>query len=147
MITIIQDSRENLPYSFQCINPPPLVEIATLDTGDYSLKGFADQIVIERKGLSDCFGTFGNGRKRFERELERMRSFQFAAVVIEGDWHTIFKHPPKFSKLKPKTIHASIIAWQQRYGVHFITCPDRDFAERTTYRILERFWKDRQNGL
>lgn len=144
---IVRDTREQAGYTFSYLSPAPIIVDATLHTGDYSLRGYEDQLAIERKGLSDCFGTFGHGRKRFERELERMKTLQFAAVVIEGDWFTIFHRPPKFSKLKPKTIHASIIAWQQRYGVHFFTCPDRNFAERTTYRMLERFYKDRQNGL
>jgi hypothetical protein len=36
-----------------------------------------------------------------------------------------------------------VIAWQQRYPrVHWWLCPGRAFAEVTTYRILERYWRD-----
>jgi len=49
------------------------------------------------------------------------------------------------SRLNPKTVVASIAAWSQRFRVHFFTCPDREFAERFTYRLLERFRRD-QNG-
>ena len=145
-LVIIRDTREQRGWNFACIAPPPIVEVATLRTGDYSLLGYEDQICVERKSHLDACGTFGRGRDRWERELERMRSYRFAAVILEVDWHTIVCRPPARSKLNPKTIHASIIAWQQRFGVHFWTCPNREFAERTTYRILERFWKEMQTG-
>jgi DNA excision repair protein ERCC-4 len=141
---IIQDTREQRPYTFECINPKPLVVVNTLQAGDYSLKDFENQITIERKSLLDAYGTFGRGRQRFQKELERMINYRFAAVIIEADWHTIVKRPPARSRLHPKTVVASIAAWSQRFKVHFWTCPDREFAERWTYRLLERFWQDRQ---
>lgn len=142
---IIVDTREQKPYDFACMTPRPAVEVATLTAGDYSLKGFEKLIAIERKSLLDAFGTFGTGRQRFERELERMINFRFAAVVIEADWDTIVRRPPLRSQLNPKTVVASIAAWCLRYRIHFWTCPDREFAERWTYRLLERFWKDMAN--
>jgi DNA excision repair protein ERCC-4 len=141
-VVIVVDTREQLPYSFAFITPPPEVVRATLGTGDYSLKGYEDKIVVERKSLGDAYNTFGQGRKRFQRELERMINYQFAAIVIEADWDTIVRRPPARSRLLPKSVVASIAAWSQRFGVHFWTCPNRDFAERWTYRLLERFWKD-----
>ena len=146
-LCIIQDTREQTPYTFTCITPPPLVEVATLSAGDYSLKGLTDQIAVERKSLADTFGTFGQGRERFERELSRLSQMRFAAVMIEAPWEQIILHPPRRSKLNPKTVHASIVAWQIRYEtIHFWTCPNRVFAERTTYRLLKRFWDDLQTG-
>ena len=103
-------------------------------------------VSIERKSVADTFSTFGKGRKRFERELARLAKMQYAAVIIEGDWMTILTKPPRYSKLNPKTIYVSVIAWQQRFGIHFWTCPSRDFAERTTYRLLERFYRDKQTA-
>jgi len=143
-VIIIRDTREQLGFDFACITPPPTVEVATLATGDYSLKRFETLITIERKSLSDAFGTFGKGRARFERELLRMTAFQFAAVIVEADWQTIVRHPPTRSRLDPKTVVASIAAWAIRHRVHFWTCPNRAFAEKFTFRLLERFWKDRE---
>lgn len=140
---IIIDSREKKPYLFEFA--PPAVEIVKgpLKTGDYSLKGFEDKITIERKSLSDLFGTCGQGRERFERELERMKEFRYAAIVFEASWSTVLQHPPTRSKLKPKTILYSMIAWAQRYNVHCWPCVSRNLAERVTYRILERFIMDK----
>jgi DNA excision repair protein ERCC-4 len=143
---IITDSREKLGYSFNCVKPKPKTIRATLKTGDYSIQGMESLVTVERKSLSDAWQTFVKGRKRFERELQRMSEMEYAVVIIEADWTTIFTNPPKYSKVQPKTIYASIMAWQQRFKVHFWCCPGRDFAERTTYRILERFYRDKQTA-
>lgn len=141
---IIRDSREQAGYTFSFLDPQPTVIAGTLKTGDYSIQGFTNQITIERKSLPDAFGSFGRDRDRFERELTRLAEFLHAFIVIEADWRTILRRPPKYSKLNPRTVLASVVAWQQRYGVHFWCCPDRAFAERITYRILDRFYQDQQ---
>jgi ERCC4-type nuclease len=141
---IIVDTREQRPYDFARVTPPPAVEVATLGAGDYSIKGFEDQIAIERKSLVDAYGTFGTGRKRFERELERLAKLRFAMVVVEANLDTIIRRPPSRSQLLPKTVVASMIAWAQRFGVHFWPCDNRVLAEKITFRTLERFWKDRE---
>lgn len=52
--------------------------------------------------------------------------------------------PPEFSSLNPKTVYRSVLAWQQRYpAVHWWFCVNRRHAEVTTFRVLERFWRDR----
>ena len=141
---IINDTREQLPYDFQSIgvDPPPITIRKTLESGDYSLEGYETRIAIERKSKADAYGTFGKGRNRFERELERLSHYEFAAVVIESEWLDLIRHPPARSRLNPKTIFVSVIAWCQRFDVHFFTVPNRAFAEKLTYRLLERFWRD-----
>lgn len=116
----------------------------TLQAGDYSLVGLEGEISIERKSLADCFSTLGQQRDRFERELGRLAAYRWAAVVVEADWPAILGEPPERSQLNPKTIHRSVIAWQMRFpNIHWWTCFSRRFAEITTYRLLERYWKDR----
>lgn len=145
-LCIIQDTREQTPYTFACITPPLLVKVANLASGDYSIKGLEDQIAIERKSLIDLFGTVGRGRDRFERELEGLAKMRFAVVVIEADLHIIATRPPARSKLPPKVVVRSIAARSMRYGVHFERCPGRVAAEVWTYLLLERCWNDLQTG-
>lgn len=149
--TVIQDSREQMPWDFtgfKCDAPHQNknlivpVEIAGLKTGDYSLKGFEDRICIERKSLGDLYSTLGQDRDRFEREFERMAQMQYAALIIEADWPTICSSPPERSKLHPKSVFRTLIAWSQRYGVHVHPTPSVGFAERLCFRILERFYLD-----
>ncbi len=144
---IIVDTREQKPFTFASIDPRPTVITQTLATGDYSVAGLENRVTIERKSLTDLFGSCGKGRDRFEREIQRMAEFHYAAIVCEADWRAILKSPPTRSCLNPKTILATMVAWEQRYGIHFWACPNRQFAERLTYRLLSRYYCDATGGL
>ena len=147
------DSREKAPFSFIGIksdakhgNVPMVIPTVgrTLRSGDYAIDGYDDLIAVERKSLEDCYQTLSHERERFERELDRLNFMQFAAVVIEASWVRILTDPPPHSKLSPKSVSRSIIAYMQRFPrVHWIPATDRRFAEVITFRVLERFWKDR----
>lgn len=144
------DTREQLPYDFATVSSPILsfsTAPATLETGDYTAIGHEAEITIERKSLADAYKSFGDDRERFEAEIVRMANYRFAAVVIEAEWSVIFTAPPAFSqKMRPKTILASCIAWSQRYQVHFFAVPGRSFAEQLTYRLIERWVRDRRGA-
>jgi len=68
--TIIVDSREQTPLVFAHL---PFI-VSGLPTGDYSVKGLEDDFTVERKTLSDLYGSLTSGRERFMRELQRMRA-------------------------------------------------------------------------
>jgi len=70
---------------------------------------------------------------------------QFAAVVVEAEWSEILASPPPHTQLTPKTIFRSVLAWQQRFPrVHWWFVPGRSAGETTTFRVLERYWRERQ---
>lgn len=150
--TVLIDSREGLPYSFCGVsadvgqgggNWSVPTEVVKLDAGDYSLDGYATAIAVERKSHSDLLHTIGQERARFERELERLHTMQFAAVVVEADWHAILNDPPPYSSLNAKTVFRSVLAWQQRFTrVHWWFVTDRAFAEVTVFRMFERWLKE-----
>lgn len=149
---VIVDSREQKPFEFrnlQCDarqHRRPLriaTVVGTLKQGDYSLAGYESSVAYERKSHADLVNTIGQNRERFVRELERLNGLQAAGVVVEADWLTIFREPPSHSKLTPKVIFRSILAWAQRFPrVHWWMMPDRRLAEVATFRLLERFWRD-----
>lgn len=217
--TIIVDTREQNPYQFTghtCNSKrqyrPLIVRtiVDTLTTGDYSLDGFQDRITIERKSLTDAYGTFSANRDRFERELLRMAKFENSHLVVEADWPTLLRRRcpdccglgkliPKFietitvefardnvhkllmqdfalvlrewktfqaaddcprcdgtgallptdhTKFLPKAFFETVIAWKVRFpSIQWEFCYSRAFAEKTTLRILERFWNDEQDRL
>lgn len=120
-----------------------LTKTTGLASGDYSLFGFADRIAVERKSLADLYSTVGQGRERFERELIRLADMEFSAVVVEAEWSAVINDPPRHSELTAKSIYRSVLAWQQRYPrCHWWFVPGREMGELTTFRILERFWKE-----
>jgi DNA excision repair protein ERCC-4 len=148
---ILIDYREKLPYTFQGIRADArddhrLIEITTewqtLETGDYTIQGYEQRIAVERKGLEDGFSTFGKGRERFQKELRRLAAFESATVIIEAGWDEILNRPPDWSKLPPKIVYRSIIAWQQQFpAIHWWCVPGRRLAEITTFRIFSRYWR------
>lgn len=154
--SVVIDSREQLPYRFSGLradarhkNKPLLVQTVTktLGSGDYSIEGLEHEIAVERKSLADLFGTLGSGRERFSRELERLSKMNHAAVVIEASWHEILNPRSNGvqSELNPKTIFRSVVAWSQEFPtIHWWPMCDRLHAESATFRILERYWKQRE---
>ncbi len=150
---IIIDTREKRPFFIDRVGDPDFPDLSikwqNLKTGDYSLQGMDSpscqhSISIERKEISDLFGSTGRHRKRFIRECERLNNFDYAALIIESDFQTIFKNPPTLSMMKPKSVFRTIIAICQRYQIQCFPCPNRWFAEKTTYLLLRRFYDDRQ---
>jgi hypothetical protein len=150
---VLIDRREKAAYSFTGFRTNVrqgekplrvLTRIVDLRSGDYSLVGLQDQIAVERKSHEDLVRTIGQQRSRFHRELERLSRMMFAAVVVEAEWSTILDHPPDNSRLLPKTIFRSVIAWQQLFPtVAWWFVPGRRPAEVVTFRILERFARRR----
>lgn len=111
---------------------------------DYSIDGMEESIQIERKSHEDLYGTLGGRRDDFEAEIARLNMCDFACVIIECGWGQIAEAPEN-SALKPTSVIGTIIAWQQRYPkVHWITAGTRAQAERLAFRVMERFWEDRQ---
>jgi ERCC4-type nuclease len=153
--TILVDSREKIPYKFQKINADAKdgrrpIEITTewqlLETADYSIKGYEQQVAVERKSIDDCFSTLGKNRERFQKELRRLAAFESATVIIEAGWDEILFNSPDWSRLRPKVVFRSIIAWQQQYPtVHWWCVPGRRAAEVLTFRILSRYWGRRHD--
>lgn len=173
--TILVDTREQSPWSFTEIRGRsdqkyrPLivpVKLAGLPTGDYSIEGLADGIAIERKSLTDLFGTILGDRERFERELERMQFIAsspiesgcrgFACVICEGRWTD---GPPRrqsetdgeFNERAAKqfrSVLGSIRSWRMEFPqVHWLECVSRRQAEVECFRTLEMFWRRREREM
>jgi len=154
--TVAIDTREQAAWNFHGLRADAKnhyvdlvvpTRVATLQTGDYSIIGMEDLVTIERKSLEDAYNTFGDGRDRWERELKRMANFQFAAVIVEADWSSILAHaqPPSVSgrQFTAKHFYRSVIAWQVRLPmIQWWFCRTRTFAERSAFRLLQRFWLD-----
>ena len=131
---VVIDTREQLPYEFEDSIT------RTLQTGDYSIFGYENQITVERKSKADAYGSIGRGRTRFVKELERLSEIDYSAIVVEASLSN-FVEPPQFSQLNPKSAINSLLAWSIRYGVHVYFADNRVMGNLLTLRILERYWK------
>lgn len=152
--TIVIDSREQLPYEFDNLytgptgrSPRLLVPTtrAALKFGDYAVFGFP-QGVVERKSKEDLYGSISQRRDNFIGRLETAcTEYDFFAVVVEAEWSELLSSPPPHTKFSPKSLARTIQAWMIRYPcVQWIMLPSRAHAEAFTFRLLERYWKDKQ---
>lgn len=131
---IIIDTREQKPYRF------PSSITKSLKTGDYSIDGLEDKVTVERKTKMDAYGTFGKGRQRFMKELQRLAGFDYSAIVIESSL-TEFLNPPQYSEMNPKSAIGSVLAWSVKYNIHVFFTDNRIMGNALTAKILEKYWK------
>lgn len=117
---IVIDNREQLPLDFTRW-PDVLTEFGTLNAGDYSLAGLEDKFGLERKSIPDLVASLTSGRERMVRELERLRGYDFAAIVVEGTLEQIANHDYR-SRTNPESILQTIAAWHVRYGIPTLWC-------------------------
>lgn len=98
------DTREKKPWTFDDSEYFDSVLHEKLEYGDYSLKGFEDSVVIERKNsLDELYMNFSTkeNRARIEREFERMKDVRYKYIFIEEDLGDILNHKKyKVNKLK-----------------------------------------------
>src|SRR5512143_1207522 len=71
---LLQDTREQKPLFDETVRIPALVVVNTaLTHGDYSIKGFEDRFVVERKGISDFYAYVGKQRTLTTAKMEAFR--------------------------------------------------------------------------
>lgn len=144
---IIQDSREQTPYTFQHERySEVVVEVGTLHTGDYSLFGMTDRIAVERKSLSDLCGTLTKGRERFQRECERGRGLDYFGLVIESSMEDVRNHRYQ-SRMTPQSLLQTLAAYSVRYGLHVLWCGSREGGEYTVFSLLQKYLREQQSRL
>jgi ERCC4-type nuclease len=131
------DTREQLRYMFDGYESYR----TTLATGDYSLEGFETVLAVERKNHSDAWGCLTEGRKRFERCLERLSLLDRSAIVIESSMADFVIPPPQIKRVNAATAMGSYISWSTKYRIPVFFAENRQWAERVTLRILAAYYK------
>lgn len=104
--TVIIDTREQTPLDF--LHLPS--ERGTLQSGDYSIAGLEHDFAVERKSITDLCGSCTRSRERFERELHRLRGFDFARLLIIGAPYEVARRTPN-----AKAIFSSLSAFEVRW--------------------------------
>jgi ERCC4-type nuclease len=162
---ITRDTREQQPYMFRFARQDPKRWTAFklvrrgLAVGDYAAQRSGQHVeattpvrhvaVIERKSLADLYSTLSGGRDRFFAEMEKMRLYGYACVVVEAPMEGVFDPNERLkrpTRLNPRSVIATLLAISQRFGVFVWTLPHRHGAEQFTFRILERWYLDGTNN-
>lgn len=140
-VTAVIDTREQLPLSLEL----PSVR-GTLSTGDYSVLGLENVVALERKSLGDLIGCIGQGRERFEREIQRLLAYECRAIVVESTWGVLELGQWR-SQVTPQAAIGSVLGWIAR-GVPVLMTGTRDQAAKMVSRLLflaaRRRWREAQ---
>lgn len=132
MPTIIIDSREQLPYSFEDFkNWIGDTQTAALKTGDYSIVGLEQLVSIERKTLEDIVSSLMSGRSRFIKEMERLSHFKYKMILIEATREELKSEYTfaKAVKAHPNGIIGSLDAISARYNINIHMGCNRQLSE------------------
>lgn len=116
---ILIDSREQSPLPIRAYP----VERVGLAEGDYTVAGLGNRnagdpldFIVERKSLGDLAGSLGNGRARFERELNRLACYRFKGLLIEGIRDDVLNRN-YVGEINPKAILESLAAFEVRFSL------------------------------
>lgn len=144
---VVKDTREQHGWNFNVGKSCAGMEIGTLKTGDYSLRGFETLLTIERKGSVEEFA--GNiTQDRFERELERMRDFPYAFLVLEFTMDDLLRFPQgcnippqklPYIRVKGPFLMRRLVEIQVRYPVKVILAGrhGQDIAHQIFRRVID----------
>lgn len=140
-VVAIVDTREQQPLALS----PLQMEVATLDTGDYSIKGLEHVVRVERKSLQDCIACVGAERERFDREVQRLLGYPIRVLVIESSWPQIEQGGWR-GKVTTEQAIGSLLGWQAA-GLSIHMCGDHERAGKHVARLLFTVAKRRYREL
>ena len=119
----------------------------TLPTGDYTLRGYEEMLIIERKGSISEWAKNIN-EARVERELERMESIRFPFILLEFNMVDIINYPigsgiPKFKwgklRFKGPYFLKRTIEFMTKYRTKIVFCggSGKEIASSIFKRTIE----------
>lgn len=134
--TIFTDTREQKPLEFD-----NKTKTKTMNFGDYQL--FKCNIFIERKSISDAFGTLSGGVQRFEREILRAKEAEaYLVILVEGSLDEL-EHFPEQRQVYGKInipfefVFHNIRDLSQKYQhIQFLFVKNREEASRVIKKIF-----------
>ena len=136
--TVIQDTREQDGWWFTEYDKCDGMEVGTLTTGDYTIKGFEDVVCVERKGsTSEIAMNLGRKKAPFQAEVERMKDYSFAFIVCEFSMDDLLQYPEKSRvpraarsqvKVTGKYLLKCLLEIQVCYNVRVLLCGNKNNA-------------------
>ena len=145
---VIQDTREKNGWNFDIYDSCIGTLSKGLKTGDYTIEGREDFLIIERKATTaELALNLGKKRVQFEAELERMMSFQYPYIICEFSESRLMRFPrgssiPKrrwrYLRMNGKFMRKKLHDYEEKYSVEIIFCENRHSAEEKAIEIFEK---------
>lgn len=141
---IVIDTREQRGYTFSSELIGGVVH-AALPAGDYSLQGYETQITIERKSLDDYVQTVIHAKERFARELNLLRSYPRAWIVVEATLDDVLQGRYA-SRAHPQSVLGLTAALMTKYDIPVLFASDRPSAIALVESLLLHWHAQQQHG-
>ena len=141
--SVLIDTREKQPWELE---DPNIIdrEFLKLDTGDYTVRGLEDKICIDRKKSVNEL-AINIHQNRFKDELERVREFPHAYIIIEASLRDVIEYPktadlPTKVKKKIRTngtfLMNCLTRMEIEYGFNIIFGHDRYYSQKIAISLM-----------
>ena len=147
---ILYDTREKLPWDFSFYGHE--MELASIKTGDYTIKGYETEIIIERKkSTGEIAQNIGSKAKAFNAEIERMQLIKRRYMIFEFSPQDLVNFPknsgiPLFLQKKIRINAAYLAKEVERYenekNITVFFCNNREQAMNKAIELLERCYEE-----
>jgi len=144
-ITILKDTREPTEiYNFDDFEDTVIIYRSMLNVGDYSIFGYENEIMLERKGLGDLVSSFiGDHRQNFQEMWERTeQSLRF--LMIEGNPTEAFTGNYR-SEFHPNSLLGSLLSWQIKYHFNWFFVDNAFSGQKAIFWLFKEFLRLKQN--
>lgn len=132
MRTILVDSREKTPWTFKRFKCK--VRRAKLKVGDYSVYGYKDVIVVERKSFKDFLSSLKRGT--LDRQIEKLAEVERVMILVEGEISGLRYHYFRERYGSMEFYLKAIADLTARFRVPIILMPTRTIAESVCFDFL-----------
>jgi len=145
MLTILSDSREQLPLNFVGLEGVDKVETIGLPFGDYTamIDGRQVPICFDRKNLGDLYGTMTSGYERFKREMARAKEVGHKLILITEDTYSEVLEGYSHSEYSGESMIKKLQTLRIKYDLEWWPCTSRqEMAHQiaSTFLAVGRFW-------
>ena len=151
---ILYDTREKLPWDFTFYGHK--MELASIKTGDYTIKGYETEIIIERKkSTGEIAQNIGSKSKAFNAEIERMQLIKRRYMIFEFSPQDLVNFPrnsgiPTFLQKRVR-INAAYLAkeierYENEQNITVFFCNNREQAITKAVQLLEECYEEITSG-
>lgn len=152
---VLIDTREQQPFALLADHPNWIggERRCKLKTGDYTVEGMENLLVLERKNLADLVACTVVYRERFLANCQRLAKFRWKAILIEATYEDIKTPFDEFdipSQVHSNAVCGTLDAIEAKFNIPIVyTSTHRELAVERAASWLSKYftyWWLEQNG-
>mgnify|MGYP001570761313 CR=1 FL=1 len=124
--------------------------MTTLSVGDYSVRfkdGSSPPVAVERKSLSDLYGTMTQGYHRFKEEMQRAKDTKIDLILGLENTLGEVAEGVSYSKFDGSSMVKKLMTLEIRYGLRVVYCRNRLELARWIIEYFSAIGREHVSGL